>query len=626
MALVTEMKSKINKFFAWLVVFLLVIGLAGFGLQDVISRWGTSRVASVGGTTISTEDFRRGFIQELNYVSKILGKQITIEESKSMGLHLRALERLLNKSLLDQILNDMHLSTGDTVLIKKLKRDQNFQNPSGKFSRQNYKLYLDRVNLSENDFENILRKDMTRDFILQIIGGKFPANTNISKLIVDHAGEERMVSIYKANDALVHVERNSNHKDQEEFFNLNKEVYRSANIKKVSFLRLDPIKMAEQIEIPDGELMEAFKSRKEDYLKPARKTLNIIVFSNKKNAEFVFRQIANGNQTFDEIANTRGLSPEEVIYGTFSKNQLPKTASDLIFSNDFQLGDVVGPILGELGYEIFEITDVLPFEELNFTEIRHLLHTELAQIKARDTLSATAPEIEDMIAAGESLETISKQFSIQIESFDWSAGTKAPEPFTSKEFGRLVNTVTTETSDLIELESGILVTMRLDEEIHPQIPKLEDILDQVSTDLYKTKRIEALTEKVTFVLTNNDPAAPLETKYFDLLLEEKLTRQSSLEYMEPDTLKEIFQAKTGDLIVKPVSKGSIPYMLLIKIEKIIPASQNAGQYSKFKIAVQDQMTEEVNNDLIFSMINSLKETYKPTVNVKMLDKIISNLQ
>ena len=467
---------------------------------------------------------------------------------------------------------------------------------------------------------------MTRDFILQIIGGKFPANTNISKLIVDHAGEERMVSIYKANDALVHVERNSNHKDQEEFFNLNKEVYRSANIKKVSFLRLDPIKMAEQIEIPDGELMEAFKLRKEDYLKPARKTLNRIVFSNKKNAEFVFRQIANGNQTFDEIANTRGLSPEEVIYGTFSKNQLPKTASDLIFSNDFQLGDVVGPILGELGYEIFEITDVLPSEELNFTEIRHLLHTELAQIKARDTLSATAPEIEDMIAAGESLETISKQFSIQIESFDWSAGTKAPEPFTSKEFGRLVNTVTTETSDLIELESGILVTMRLDEEIPPQIPKLEDILDQVSTDLYKTKRIEALTEKVTFVLTNNDPAAPLETKYFDLLLEEKLTRQSSLEYMEPDTLKEIFQAKTGDLIVKPVSKGSIPYMLLIKIEKIIPASQNAGQYSKFKIAVQDQMTEEVNNDLIFSMINSLKETYKPTVNVKMLDKIISNLQ
>ena len=49
------MKSKINKLFAWLIVFLLVIGLAGFGLQDVISRWGTSKIATIGEKEISTE-------------------------------------------------------------------------------------------------------------------------------------------------------------------------------------------------------------------------------------------------------------------------------------------------------------------------------------------------------------------------------------------------------------------------------------------------------------------------------------------------------------------------------------------------------------------------------------------
>ena len=620
------MKSKINKFFAWVVVFLLVIGLAGFGLQDVLSRWGTSRLASVGDIEISTEDFRREFIQELNYLSKVLDKPITIEESKSMGLHLRTLERLLNKSVLDQILNDMQLSTGDTVLIKKLKRDQNFQNTSGNFSRQNYKLYLDRINLSENDFEDILRKDMTRDFILRIVGGEFPINTNISTLIVDHAGEERLVSIFKANDEIVHIEQNSNYKEKEEFFELNKEIYRSANIKKVSFLRLDPLKMSEQIEITEEELLEAFEIRKENYQKPVRKTLNRIVFSNEENAEFLFDQIVNGDQTFDGLANTKGLSPEEVTYGTFSKNQLTKTVSDLIFSKDFQIGDVVGPVLGELGYEIFEIADVLPAEELNFDKVKKFLQTELTQIKARETLASSLPEIEDMIAAGESLETISKQFLIQVESFDWSTGIEPPEPFTSEAFGGLVNAATAETSDLVEITSGIFVTMRLDEEIAPRIPKLEDILSQVSDDFYKKKRIEALTEKVTHILTQTEPAAPLDGKYFDLLLEQKLNRQSDLEYLEPDTLQEIFQAKIGDLIVKPVSKGSIPYMLIIKVKKIIPASENTEQYKQFKTVIQEQMTEEINNDLIFSMIDSLKETYKPTVNVKMLDRIISNLQ
>ena len=120
------MKSKINKLFAWLVVFLLVIGLAGFGLQDVVSRWGTSRVATVGDTTISTEDFRLNFVQELNYLAKILTQPITATEAKSMGIHLRVLEKLINKALLDQMLKDMQISTGDTFLVKNLISEVSF--------------------------------------------------------------------------------------------------------------------------------------------------------------------------------------------------------------------------------------------------------------------------------------------------------------------------------------------------------------------------------------------------------------------------------------------------------------------------------------------------------------------
>ena len=60
------MKSKINKFFAWIIVLLLILGLAGFGLQDVLSRWGTSKLATVGEVEISTEEFGQSFIREFD--------------------------------------------------------------------------------------------------------------------------------------------------------------------------------------------------------------------------------------------------------------------------------------------------------------------------------------------------------------------------------------------------------------------------------------------------------------------------------------------------------------------------------------------------------------------------------
>ena len=56
------MKSKINKFFAWIIVLLLVLGLVGFGLQDVLSRWGSSKLATVGDIEISTNEFGQDVI------------------------------------------------------------------------------------------------------------------------------------------------------------------------------------------------------------------------------------------------------------------------------------------------------------------------------------------------------------------------------------------------------------------------------------------------------------------------------------------------------------------------------------------------------------------------------------
>ena len=91
--------SKINKFFAWIIVLLLVLGLAGFGLQDVLSRWGTSKLASIGEVEISSEEFAQSFIREINYISQNIGKNLTIEEAKSVGLHLQIMERLIKYSI-----------------------------------------------------------------------------------------------------------------------------------------------------------------------------------------------------------------------------------------------------------------------------------------------------------------------------------------------------------------------------------------------------------------------------------------------------------------------------------------------------------------------------------------------
>ena len=201
-----------------------------------------------------------------------------------------------------------------------------------------------------------------------------------------------------------------------------------------------------------------------------------------------------------------------------------------------------------------------------------------------------------------------------------------PQPFNRQDFNSLVNSATAETSDIVELGSGALLTIRLDNEILPKIPKFSDVLNQVSNDLFKRDLLSALEKKVTSTLSQLKSTDLSDTFGIDKLFEDKLNRQSVSEYIESDTLDQIFGAKEGDLIVKPLLKGNVPYLLIIKINMIIPGTKDKEKFQKFNSAIQDQLSQEVNREIQSSMINGLRQLYKPKVNLKMVDQIILNLQ
>ena len=71
------MRSKTSQVFAWLIVVILVIGLAGFGIQDVIRSSGNNYIAKFGDQKVSPEAYVRAIQQEINFLSTQLGSQIS---------------------------------------------------------------------------------------------------------------------------------------------------------------------------------------------------------------------------------------------------------------------------------------------------------------------------------------------------------------------------------------------------------------------------------------------------------------------------------------------------------------------------------------------------------------------
>ena len=65
---------------------------------------------------------------------------------------------------------------------------------------------------------------------------------------------------------------------------------------------------------------------------------------------------------------------------------------------------------------------------------------------------------------------------------------------------------------------------------------------------------------------------------------------------------------------------------MIKINRVIPGTADQEKFQKFSSAIKDQLSQEINKEIQSSMINGLRQFYKPTVNLEMVDQIISNLQ
>ena len=621
------MKSKINKFFAWIIVLLLVLGLAGFGLQDVLSRWGTSKLATVGEVEISTEEFGQSFIREINYISQNIGKNLTIEEAKSFGLHLQVVERLINRSLLDQLLIDLKISVGDVLLLKNLKTNPNFKNAEGNFDRKRYNDYLSKINLSENEFEKILRNDLSRGLFTQILDPNFNHNQNIVKTIAGYIGEEREVKLYKLNYDTNTSLQDFNKDEVRKFYENNKNNYSSKSIRKYSVLNINQSQFLNEIEITEEEIQNIYEERKQNFTQPEFRELSRIIFQTSDLANEALNKILSNEKTFEQIGKDLNLNRKEIIFGTYSKIDLDDELSDFIFDAKIKKNSIVGPINGELGFELYKVNKIIPEFVLGEEKAKSQIINEIQLENSLNKLSEMIPEVEDMIASGETLEEIARKYQMNIENIEISKGDELPKKYRNKNLKTYFDEASNDNSDLLQIEDNTFISIRLDEEIEPIIPSFEKIYDQLLDDYKISQILELMKKDLNEVITKYTLDEAVKLNKIIHLFDDKINRETndSFKILNKLTVENIFQNSVGDFVIQKKNENKNPYLILIETTKIIPASSKSA-YDKVLKNIQNQVNEQVKNDLITSLLNSLRQTYEPKVNYELLNQIIDNIQ
>src|SRR5713226_8924871 len=126
------------------VVGFLVISFAIWGIGDIFRGFGRSTAAKVGGIEITVDQFRMLYNERLQQISRQLGRPITMDQARSMGLDRLVISQLVSDLLLDDRARKLGLNLSDAEVARAITTDPSFLGPNGQFDRFRFEQLIRR--------------------------------------------------------------------------------------------------------------------------------------------------------------------------------------------------------------------------------------------------------------------------------------------------------------------------------------------------------------------------------------------------------------------------------------------------------------------------------------------------
>ncbi len=116
---------------AQLLIALLVVSFAVWGVSGFLTGFQADTVASVGGTEVSSQQFFRQYDLAKRQLGQQIGQSVTDEQARLFGLPGQVLGRLVTEAALNDEATTLGLGVSGDTLAKQIADDPSFQGPTG---------------------------------------------------------------------------------------------------------------------------------------------------------------------------------------------------------------------------------------------------------------------------------------------------------------------------------------------------------------------------------------------------------------------------------------------------------------------------------------------------------------
>ena len=422
-------QTAVGKAIATIFFGALIVSFAIWGIGDIFRVTPASTVAEVGSTSISVNQVRNAYTNEMQRLGRQFRTVITAEQARTFGLDQQVVNTLVTEAVLAEQAKQMGLSVSDQLVAASIMNNPTFKGADGQFNRALFDQALRNVGLSEAGFVQEQRAAMARLHLAEAIAGDINVPVAAKEAMHRYASERRAASYVLLNQAAAGEIPAATPEQLQSFFNERRSEFRAPEYRAVSVMALDAAALAKPDTVSDADARQAYEQQKARYGSPERRTIQQITFPSPAEAEAAAAKLKEGT-TFEALAAERNVSAGSLDLGTFTKAEmLDQAVADAAFA--LEQGATSAPVTGRFGPVLVRVTQIQPEAVRPFEEVAAELRQGLAVQRAQGQIERIHDEIEDLRAGAKPLADIAKEKGltlIQVPAVDSSGLDKAGNP------------------------------------------------------------------------------------------------------------------------------------------------------------------------------------------------------
>ncbi|MFD0908750.1 peptidyl-prolyl cis-trans isomerase [Ruegeria arenilitoris] len=607
--------NKLSKTFVWILMGMLMLGLAGFG---AVNLSGTVRtVAQVGDEDVSVDAYVRELQREIRAVEAQTGQPMQMSQARELGLDQRALARLVSLAALNNEVAQLGVSIGDANLQKEIVGIQAFQGPDGSFDREAYRFQLEQIGMTETEFEEDLRKETARTIVqgAMMDGVEMPAI--MTKALADYVLARRSFTVATLSpDALTTPIPEPTDAEIQAYYDANTDRFTLPRTKKITYAVLSPEMLQDTVEIDEDALKRLYEQRKDQYQQPERRLVERLVYPSEEEATAAMAQLEVGGADFEQLVRERELELSSVDLGDVTREDLGE-AADAVFTAE--IDQVVGPLPSVFGPALFRVNGSLAEQNVSFEDAEPELRAELAGERARRLIESQAEDINDMLAGGATLEELANETEMELGKIDWTRqsddGIAAYDGF--RQAAQAVRE--DDFPEIGFLEDGSIFALRLDEVLPPRPEPLESARDRVAAAWVQEQTAKALEEQANGIVTQLAVDGDFTATGLPFRVENALTRTAFLDNVPADFMTQIFEMEPNELRVIAGPDAAF----IVRLDEVLPPAETDEQ-RLMQEAAAAQLNQALAQNIFDIYVRDAQTRVRPTLDQRALNAVQAN--